>query len=272
MITDWTRAYDNRAAVPGHGAFLDACAAAAARFRAERGGLIDVAYGIHPRERLDLFTPQGTARGLMVFIHGGYWRTLDKDHFSHLAAGMLAHGWAVAIPSYPLCPEVPVAAITHATARAVEAAAQRVAGPLVLCGHSAGGHLAVRMVCSGGPLAEPVARRVARVMGISGVYDLRPLMRTAMNADLRLDMAQARAESPVLMEPRPGPRVMAWVGAAELPEFVRQNAAFASVWHGLGADMAVTEAPGRTHFDVLEPLAEPGGAMVRWLAGMAAAD
>ncbi|WP_333832418.1 alpha/beta hydrolase [Rubrimonas sp.] len=260
-IADWDAAYSNSGAVPEAPAIFARWTELAAGFRAQAPGALDLPYGPHPRERLDLFSPAGAAKGLLIYIHGGYWRAFDKSGSSHLAAGPLARGWAVAIPSYPLCPEVRIADIAASVARAVEAVAARVAGPIVLSGHSAGGHLAARLVCEGAPLAAPVADRVALCVGISGVYDLRPLLRTAMNADLRLDPAQCAAESPALLAPRDGARLVAWVGEDELPEFRRQSALIANVWRGLGAATACVEAPGRHHFDVVDDLADPDSAL-----------
>lgn len=270
MIADFDAAYANSAAIRGAADILRACGEAAAAFRATTPGRA-VRYGTDPREVVDLFVPSGQPRGLVVFVHGGYWRAFDQHHWSHLAAGCLAHGWAVAMPGYPLCPGVRIAQITRSIAQAVTAAAAEIAGPVVLSGHSAGGQLAARMVCADTALPEAVAARVARVVGISGVYDLRPLLRTAMNADLRLDLAEARAESPLLAEPRSGVRLTAWVGAAELPEFRRQNRAMASLWHGLGAWAEAVEAPERHHFDVIDALAEPDSALVARLVGADAA-
>jgi hypothetical protein len=122
-------------------------------------------------------------------------------------------------------------------------------------------------MCEGAPLAAGVAARVARVVSVSGVHDLRPLLRTAMNAVLRLDAAEAAAESPALLTPREGLRLTAWVGGAELPEFRRQTALIANVWTGLGADAEAVEANGRHHFDVIDDLADPASALVARLTG-----
>ena len=124
-----------------------------------------------------------------------------------------------------------------------------------------------RQVCADGLLSERLRRRIGRVVAISGLFDLRPLMRTAINADLKLDPAEARAESPALLEPLDGVRLHAWVGERERPEFVRQSALIANVWTGLGAETALTIAPGRHHFDVIAELAEPGSALVEALIG-----
>jgi hypothetical protein len=94
------------------------------------------------------------------------------------------------------------------------------------------------------------------------VHDLRPLLRTAINVDLRLDAAEAAAESPALLEPVAGARVHAWVGDAERPEFVRQTTLLANIWTGFDAQMSQTIVSGRHHFDVIEPLADPESDLV----------
>jgi hypothetical protein len=267
-ITDWDDAYANAAHIPGGDSFPPRWEAEAAAFRGAVGPrLREVPYGPHPRQRLDLFMPEGAARGLVVFVHGGYWRAFDRGTWSHLAAGPLARGWAVAIPGYVLAPEARIAAITAMIADAVAAAAGEVAGPLRLAGHSAGGHLVTRQLCRDSRLPEPVAARVERVLTISGLHDLRPMLRLQLNADLRLDPAEAAAESPALAEPREGARVHAWAGGDERPEFVRQSALIANIWTGLGAAASLTIEPGRHHFNVIDGLARADSDLVETLVG-----
>lgn len=256
-MIDWERAYDNRAAVPGAEALQAAWVTAAAAFRAAVGDrMATVACGPGPRERLDLFRPAGETRGLAVFVHGGYWQRNDRDLFSHLAAGALAAGWAVAMPGYALCPEVRLATITGQVARAIVRAAALVPGPIRIAGHSAGGHLAARMATAGA-LPVAVAARVTGVLAISGLHDLRPLMLTPLQAALGLDGAEARAESPALLEPLAGIGVTAWVGAEELPELRRQSRLLATIWGGLGVPVRLVEEAARNHFTVIAPLADP---------------
>jgi arylformamidase len=256
-ITDWNDAYANAPHIPGGADYPARWEEAATRFRGLiRPRVID--YGPHPRQKLDLFRPDGAALGLAVFVHGGFWRAFDRTTWSHLAAGPLARGWAVALPGYVLAPEARVAEITAMIARAIEAAAEAVPGPIRLAGHSAGGHLVTRQLCTDSALSPDTLNRVERTLSISGLHDLRPLLRLAMNADLRLDPEEARAESPALLQPRPGTRVHAWVGSGERPEFLRQTALLANVWAGLGADTAETVEPGRHHFDVIDGLTEAG--------------
>ncbi len=262
----WDDAYTNGAYIPGGDAFPGRWALEAAAFReamTKKGRAeIDQPYGAGPRERFDLFLPDSEAKGAFVFVHGGYWMLFDKSSWSHLAAGALARGWAVAMPSYTLCPEARISQITMQVGSAVAAIAARVPGALRLAGHSAGGHLVTRLNCADSPLPLAVRGRLQHTVSISGVHDLRPLLKTSMNKTLRMDEAEAARESPALAKPLPGARVTCWVGSKERPEFLRQNALLANIWSGLGAGMAEHVADGRHHFDVIEDLANPESRLV----------
>jgi len=262
-VTDWDDAYANAAHIPGGAEYPEKWAAAAAEYRAVELALgramLNLRYGAGERERYDLFYPAGQPEGLVVFIHGGYWLKFDKSLWSHLAAGPAARGWAVAMPSYTLAPETRISEITLQVAHAIAAAAGRVKGPLLIAGHSAGGHLAARMVCA--DVALPVADRVIRAVPVSPLADLGPLMLTEINAKLRLDEAEARAESPVF-HPAPAAEVHVWVGSAERPAFLDQARWLSEAW---GARLTV--APGRHHFDVIEELAEADSPLTAALLG-----
>ncbi|MHA6345327.1 alpha/beta hydrolase [Roseivivax sp. CAU 1761] len=262
-ITDWDDAYENGRNIPGGTDYPGPWVAPAAAFRDAARGRLDVAYGPAPRNRYDLFLPEGTPRGLFVFVHGGYWVALDKSYWSHLAAGALARGWAVAMPSYTLCPEASIAEITAEIGAAIDHAAGEVAGPVVLSGHSAGGHLVTAMMCEDSPLSEATRARLAHVVSISGLHDLRPMLRTARNAQLGLDMARAEANSPALKRPLPDVRLTAWVGGAERQEFLRQTALIANIWHGLGAETLAHVEPDRHHFSVIDGLADPASPLMQ---------
>ena len=216
MISDWDDAYDNAGHIGDAEVFPKLWAARAATFEGERlaagRAKLDCAYGEGPRERLDLFFPDSPPKGLVVFVHGGFWMRFDKSFWSHLAEGPVRRGWAVAVPSYALAPEVRIRDIARAIARAIAYAASRASGPIALAGHSAGGHLVARMACLDGPLPAPERARLVRVAPISGLFDLRPLMRTRMNRTLGLDEAEAVAESPALGRPLPDLHLTAWVG------------------------------------------------------------
>jgi arylformamidase len=258
-------AYANAAYIPGAADYPPRWERAAAALREgllEQGlADLDQPYGESARQRFDLFHPGGTAKGLMIFVHGGYWLRFDKSVWSHLAAGALTQGWAVAMPSYDLCPQVRIADITRQIAAAVTAAAEMVAGPIALAGHSAGGHLVARML-QPGLLPDAVADRLHHVMPISPVSDLHPLLRTSMNAEFKLDAAAARAESPALMTERLPVPVTVWVGADERPVFLDQARWLAEAW---GCAHVVDQ--GKHHFDVIDALADAQSDMIGRLLG-----
>lgn len=251
---DLTDAYANAAYIPHGTKYPDRWAAGAAAFRAQVSGQIGLTYGPGPREVFDMFAP-AAPKGVVVFVHGGYWRAFDRSLWSHLAAGPLAQGWAVALPSYDLCPEVRIGQITAQMARAVDVIAGHVAGPVVLTGHSAGGHLVARLACADVPLA--CRGRVQRVLPISAISDLAPLMQTDMNKDLRIDQAEALAESPVL-QPKPTIPVSVWVGGAERPAFLDQSRWLAKAWNA-----PPTIVAGKHHFDIIDALTDPKSDLVR---------
>ncbi len=262
---DLTEAYENGAHIPGAQHYPPRWRAAAAAFCERLGARAEIglAYGTAPRQRFDLFHPKGTAAGLVMFVHGGYWRRFDRSDWSHFAAGPLARGWAVAMPSYTLAPEARISAMTGEIATALAAAAERVAGPIVVTGHSAGGHLSARMRCADVALPDAVAGRLRRIVPISPLADLRPLMQTEMNADLRLDAAEAEAESPMLARSLRAVETLVWVGAEERPAFLDQARWLTEAWAGSRLHIA----PGRHHFDVIDGLAEAESELTEALVG-----
>jgi arylformamidase len=235
-----TDAYQNAAFIPDGMAYPARWAAAAAAFRAAHPPET-IPYGPTDRQAMDLFRPTNP-KGLLVFIHGGYWKQFHRHDWSHLAAGALARGWAVAMPSYDLCPDVRIADITVQMRAALTSAMAQVDGPTVLTGHSAGGHLTARLA------ATP---RLVRAVPISPLSNLAPLMATDMNATLRIDVPEAAAESPVL-HPKPMTPVHVWVGADERPAFLEQARWLSAAWTA-----PLTVAAGQHHFNVIDGLADP---------------
>ena len=248
-------AYANADFIPLGAEYPDRWAATAREFREVEAAVgrarLNQSYGTEERQRFDLFLPPGRPKGLVVFVHGGFWHLFDRSYWSHLAAGPVARGWAVALPSYMLTPEARISAITRDIAAAVEAASAMVDGPIRLTGHSAGGHLVARMACRDVPLDGAVTDRLARIVPISPLADLRPLLETSMNAKLRLDLQEAEAESPALHSDRRDVPLTVWVGAEERPAFLDQARWLAEAW-----EVPQRIAAGRHHFDVIEDLAE----------------
>ena len=252
-------AYANAAYIPDADAILARWVQDAEAYRAACGARYERRrYGPSARSYFDLFLPEADTENTLIFVHGGYWLKFDPSYWSHLAAGALAHGWAVAMPAYDLCPKVRIADITQQVAAAVETVAWQRNGKLSLAGHSAGGHLVSRMLAPGMLMADTRAR-MTHVVPISPVTDLRPLLRTSMNADFQMTEEDAWAESPVA-QPKPETPVTVWVGAAERPVFLDQATWLADAW---GCDKVVV--PDQHHFNVIDPLADPDSDMVRRL-------
>lgn len=265
MIEDWDDAYANGAYIEAAADYPDKWARMAARFRQQMTDVqladLDIVYGESERQRLDIFRPENDLCGLVVFVHGGYWRAFDKTYWSHLAAAAIRRGWAVAIPSYDLVPTVSIGEITRQTGAAIGKAASMISGSIRLTGHSAGGHLVTRMICRDSPLSPADRQRIDRVVSISGLHDLRPLLKTKMNDDFRMHEAEAVAESAALKQPIENVELVCWVGADERPEFVRQSELLANIWTGFGIKTSIHCAPGQHHFDVIEGLEDPRSAL-----------
>jgi len=254
-IQDWDDAFANMAYVAGSEALPQLWTQSAAAYRAS-GVRIDedIPYGDHPREKFDLIWPEGTPKGLVVFVHGGFWIRLDKSYWTDFAQGARANGWAVCIPSYTLAPHARISHMTRQISQAIEVAAQQIDGPIRIAGHSAGGHLATRMICDDTPLTQPTLARIARVQSISGLHDLRPLMHTKMNDLFQMDEVEAKLESAVLHRPALAIPYCCWVGGGERPEFIRQSKVMAHMWAGLDMHATCVIDGAHNHFTVLDDL------------------
>ena len=270
MIVDWDDAYANAPHIPAAQEFQPRWAASAQEMRNEllNAGRAELerVYGPKPRNRIDFFYPEVPAKGLLLFVHGGYWMAFDKSSWSHLAAGALARGWTVAMPSYTLAPEARISEITAEITRAIQFAAAHIDGAIHLAGHSAGGHLVTRQISAGITMDPGVRSRIGRVLSISGLHDLRPLLRTRMNSTLRLDQIEADSESPALTTPAGSVPVVTWVGADERPEFVRQTDLLANIWTGFGCDIRAFHVPARHHFNVIDDLSDPNSTLAQLCA------
>ncbi|MGB0901716.1 alpha/beta hydrolase [Halocynthiibacter sp.] len=223
---------------------------------------LNLTYGEAPRQQFDLFLPECRPEGTLIFIHGGYWRAFDNKSWSHLARGAQVRGWAVAMPSYTLCPEVSIADITQEICKALHHIAGMTKGPIALAGHSAGGHLVARMLCQDVELAPDVAARLVKVTPISPLSDLRPLVDTAMNDDFTMDGDAAWAESPLReTAPRNVP-MTCWVGGDERPAFIDQARWLAEAWN-----QELVVDPDLHHFNVIDGLADGNSSLTKTVLG-----
>jgi len=258
------REYNVRARVPEYPTILSRWAAQGAATRRLHACLLDLAYGDEPTERLDLFPAREEPSPLLVFIHGGFWRTLDKSDYSWIAPAFVRHGVAVALINYGLAPGTPMEDIVRQTLAAIawlyrQAPRHGIDRDRIhVGGHSAGAHLASLSMAALWPVyaADLPADLVKGVLAVSGVYDLEPLVHAPfLNVDLKLDRDRARRLSPVQYPPRPGARLVTAVGGAESGEFLRQTALIGAHWRA--NRLRDVPMPGCNHYEVIEALPDP---------------
>ncbi|UCE31032.1 MAG: alpha/beta hydrolase [Burkholderiales bacterium] len=262
------REYNARASIPDNLEIFDRWAARSLDVRRRAAGVFDLPYGRSPAERLDLFPAAAPAAPLFVFIHGGYWRALDKSDFSFLAPAFVRAGISLAIPNYALAPKVTVEEITrqmlgalawlYRNGHAYGCDRHRI----VVGGHSAGGHLSAMMMCALWPQYAPdlPTELVRGALAISGLYDLEPIRHTTfLNPDLGLDRRRALRLSPAWMPPASDAPLVTAVGGLESSEFHRQNRLIAERWpRNFRYDVPM---PGHHHLSVCEALGEDDSAL-----------
>ncbi len=274
IASDWNpqwldSMYNNRLLVPGYAAHFARWAKESESARQQLPCQLDLAYGDQAGESLDIFPASGTSpvqgAPVLVFIHGGYWRSLDKADHSFIAPAFTRAGACVVVLNYALCPAVTIPEIVLQMVKALAWTWRHIAAHggdparITVAGHSAGGHLAVMLLACDWPAHAPDLPQalVKNALSISGLYDLEPIRQTPFLQDLKLTPEQVRQASPVLL-PRPTQGTLYSVaGGDESEEFLRQNRLIQQAW---GAEtVPVCESlPGLNHFSVLEALIAPG--------------
>ncbi len=273
MSIDYEVEYDNRARVPKHPEIFARWQREAAAYRASAHNVkLGISYGPSLRRTIDTFPAKDDDHApLAMFIHGGWWRSLEPSMFSQLAAGPNARGITVAVVGYDLCPHVSIADIIEQIRTACLFLWRKRRQRIVIYGHSAGGHLAACMVAQDWKAlaSDAPADLVPAAYAISGVFDLLPLVHVSQNQDLRLDEAEARRISPLHWNVPAGRSLDAVVGALESSEFLRQSKSIVEAWRRAQALTRYEEIAGANHFTVIDPLSDPNSAMTARVAAMA---
>jgi len=273
--TNYDLLYNPRLVVENYQEIFDRWGEQSERARASLGCYLDVPYGPSAAEKMDVFRAQGRSRGLLMYIHGGYWRSLDKKRFSFVAPALAKAGITVAVPEYALCPAVQVEDIVMQMVQACAwlyrngenfgAPANR----LHLCGHSAGGHLAAMMLCCRWPDYSPDLPKkvVGAAMSISGLYDLREIVKVpSVNCDVRLDGRSALKASPAFLPAATDAPLYTAVGGEENEGFHMQNRLIGDKW----GKVRKTDipCPGKNHFTVLDQISDPESGLFKSMLEM----
>ena len=265
QIAYYTEQYDAVAAIPDHPRILTRWLRDSAHVRRTKPALLDLAYGESAAERLDFFPANRSGAPLLIFIHGGWWRSRDKSNFSFMVPAYTQAGFNVALTNYGLAPAVSMEDITRQQLHAIAWLYQRAEDydfdpqRIVVAGHSAGAHLAAMMMSALWPAFDPALPSDLVKAGVllSGLYDLTPIMHADfVNADLKLTPQRSELLSPAFMpQAHPAPFISA-VGALESDEFKRQNALIGQVWNDSHAGDIVV--PDKNHITICDAFATPG--------------
>jgi arylformamidase len=271
------RQYNNRELVPEYAEHFKRWAALSAEVMRSHDRRLDIRYGGGPNEHLDIFPTHVHDAPVMVFIHGGYWRSMDKREHAFVAPAFTKEGVCVVVPNYALAPAVTIPQIVMQLVHALAWTHRHIkefggdAKRIVVAGHSAGGHLAAMMLSCVWPVFDPrlPPDLVKGALSISGLHELESIMHTPfLQASLHLTREDARRASPALL-PAPLHGVLNTVcGGAESDEFIRQNRTIRDAWGAERVPVCET-LPGLNHFSVLEAFAQPGHALHRMALGLA---
>jgi arylformamidase len=257
-LADRDAAYNNNAAVSDGEQITERWGAASARIRSQRPQHIDLPYGGGERNKWDLFPGDNPNAPCLVYIHGGYWQSRNRELYSCFAEPVLARGWSAALPGYTLAPDATLTQIVQEVRGALDwlaaqGSAHGISGPVILSGWSAGGHLTAMA------LDHPSVRAG---LAISGIYELGPIRDTYLNERLKLTDKEVAALSPLRL-PGVGKPLAITYGTAELPALVRNSREYHAHRAQSHAPGPLIPVPHADHYTIMEELRSPNGILAR---------
>ncbi len=264
-----TRQMMPRIAVPDHERWLAEDLALSEGLKGCLSVHRDQRYGDGPRQVADLFPASRPGAPIVLFFHGGFWRALSKDHVGHVAGPLTEAGAAVVLPNYDLCPSVPLRTVVTEAKQAVLWARQQAnrlngdPGRIYVAGNSAGAHLAAMMLAEDWTAHGLARAPIAGAILVTGVYDLRTILRIQVNEDVRLSGEEAVALSPQFLPVHCRVPTIVAVGGAEPPLWIDLSRRFADKLAAAGADVRLMEMPGLHHFSITQSLADTTAPLTR---------
>ncbi|MFK7963028.1 MAG: alpha/beta hydrolase [Burkholderiaceae bacterium] len=262
--------YNPRVAVADSQSELDALTAQSRQAATDLDGQchseLDVRYGAGPLETLDLYRPLESDRlaPLVLFVHGGFWRALDKSDHTLVVPPLLARGAVVANVNYDLAPAITLddmaaqivraTRFCHAHSQAWGADPSR----LILIGHSAGAHLAARVLNTPDDGDGLPANLVAGVAAISGIYEPEVILGLSVNQDAQVTKDVAVRNDCLTQPPGGQALVIAWAGGDEPEGWIDQTVRYSQVVKAADMECRQFVMPDTNHFTVLDASFKPG--------------
>ena len=259
---------------------IAASAAASAETRARLDCVLDVRYGPGAKETLDIFpaadSGAGAGRGAPVhlFIHGGYWRAMDKSDYSFIADAFQPAGATTVVINYDLCPTVTLDTIVEQSNRSIAWTFRNIAEyggdpeRLYVSGNSAGGHLTAMALAHDWEAEGLPADIIKGAAPITGVMDCEPVLDITVNEEVRLEPEAARRLSPLRNPPRRALPLLVAVGGAEPRLWIKMSEDYAALCREHGIECEYMEMPGQDHFDISRAVGDPESPLARAMLRM----
>lgn len=250
--------YNNRAMVPNFAQIVEQWMQQSADTRKRATIHLDLPYGPHKRERLDIFPAESANAPVQVFFHGGYWKALEKEVFHFIANGFIDNGVTTALVNYPLVPQVTMDDLVNACQRAVTWIYHNIANyngdpdKIYTSGHSAGGHIVAMLTATNWSIFDVPQNIIKGGCAISGLFNLLPIQLCYLNDELSMDKAAARRNSPVFLSPACSTPLIVTVGQRESDEYHAQTRELIDVWSAKGITFTHLPIPNANHFSILD--------------------
>ncbi|HYG90144.1 MAG TPA: alpha/beta hydrolase [Azospirillum sp.] len=271
--------YNPRESVPEFARYAERASDRSRKARSNRAGRYDIAYGRSKLSTLDVFPAEASDAPIHVFLHGGYWRGRDKSDYSYVADALVPHGITTVVMNYDLCPGATLPEIVAQTRDGLRWVYQHAADlggnpeRITASGHSAGAHLLAMALADDAGEARLSDALLKRVVLISGIYELEPVLGISVNETIGLRPEMVDGVSPMRHPPAVTMPLDIVVGAGETPSWVRQSRDFAELCRGRGSVCTYHEIPGQDHFSIMTLMETPDGVLSRLIlkaAGLSA--
>lgn len=229
----------------------------------------DQRYGDGPRQVADLFPATRPGAPIVLFFHGGFWRALSKDYVAHVAGPLIEAGAAVVVPGYDLCPAVSLRTVVAEARQALLWARQQAArlngdpDRIYIAGNSAGAHLAAMLMTQDWMRHGLPRAPIAGAILVTGIFDLRPILRTQVNEDVRLSADDVLPLSPQFLPLHCRLPAIVAVGGAEPQLWIEQSRRFGAKLSATGSDVRLMELPGLHHFSITHSLSDSTAPLTR---------